>query len=43
MADFRNIASHSYHRVNLDIVEAIVTDDLPALLPQIDSMLADGI
>src|SRR2546425_5949725 len=34
MADFRNIASHSYHRVDLAIVEKIVEEDLPTLLPQ---------
>jgi uncharacterized protein with HEPN domain len=43
MADFRNIAAHSYHRVSFGIVESVVRDDLPRLIPQIDQMLGDGV
>ena len=43
MADFRNIAAHAYHRVNLDIVDAIVRESLTVLIPQIDRMLTDGV
>jgi uncharacterized protein with HEPN domain len=42
-ADYRIIAAHRYHQVDVQIVEDIVRTHLPDLLQQIDQMLADGI
>jgi len=40
MTSMRNRLIHAYFDVNLDIVWTTVTEDLPALLPALDSALA---
>jgi len=40
MAGMRNVASHEYHRLDVDIVESTLEVDLPKLIAQIDEMLA---
>ncbi|MEK6227489.1 MAG: HepT-like ribonuclease domain-containing protein [Chloroflexota bacterium] len=40
MAGMRNLTSHEYHRLDVEIVENTVQVDLPKLIGQIDQMLA---
>ncbi len=40
MVSMRNRLIHAYFDVDLDIVWTTVTDDLPALLPVLDGVLA---
>ena len=40
MAGLRNLASHEYHRLDLEIVETTIALDLPKLIIQIDRMLS---
>ena len=40
MTSMRNRLIHAYFDVNLDVVWTTVTEDLPALLPALDSALA---
>ncbi len=40
MAGMRNLTSHEYHRLDLEIVETTIAVDLPKLIAQIDRMLA---
>lgn len=40
MARMRNLASHEYHRIDVEIVESTIQVDLPGLIRQIDQMLA---
>jgi uncharacterized protein with HEPN domain len=42
MTSMRNHLIHAYFDVDLDIVWATVADDLPALLPVLDSALAEN-
>lgn len=43
MADYRIVAAHKYHQVDPQMVEDIIRNHLPALMTQIDKMLADRI
>ena len=40
MAGMRNLTSHEYHRLDVEIVESTIEDDLPKLITDIDEMLA---
>lgn len=42
MSDMRNKIIHDYFRVDLEVVWDVVQNDLPALKPQIDALLAPG-
>jgi uncharacterized protein with HEPN domain len=42
MVSMRNHLIHAYLDIDLDIVWTTVTDDLPSLLPVLDSALAEG-
>ena len=39
MYTMRNIVIHEYHGVNLSIIWQTVTEDLPALIPQLKEIL----
>lgn len=41
MYTMRNIVVHEYHGVNLKIIWQTVTEDLPALIPQLEKILAE--
>jgi uncharacterized protein with HEPN domain len=41
MAGMRNLTSHEYHRVDVEVVEATIRVDLPKLVALIDQMLAE--
>ncbi len=41
MYTMRNIVIHEYHGVNLKIIWQTVTEDLPALIPQLEKILAE--
>ena|SRR5580658_5425095 len=41
MVSMRNHIIHAYFDINLDIVWTTVTDDLPSVLPALDSALAE--
>jgi uncharacterized protein with HEPN domain len=41
MVSMRNRLIHAYFDVNLDIVWTTITEDLPALLPELDAALAN--
>jgi uncharacterized protein with HEPN domain len=40
MSGLRNLTSHEYHRLDVEIVERTIQDDLPKLITQIDEILA---
>ena len=40
MAGMRNLTSHEYHRLDVEIVESTIEVDLPKLIKQIDQILA---
>lgn len=40
MAGMRNLTSHEYHRLDIEIIENTIEVDLPKLITQIDQMLA---
>ena len=42
MSDMRNKVIHDYFRVDLEVVWDVAQNDLPALRPQIDALLALG-
>lgn len=39
MSDARNVMTHEYFRVNLDVVWDIITNNLPPLVPQLQNVL----
>src|SRR5439155_18171667 len=39
MAGLRNLTSHEYHRLDVEIIESTIDVDLPKLITQIDQML----
>jgi uncharacterized protein with HEPN domain len=39
MAGMRNLTSHEYHRLDVEIIESTIAVDLPKLITQIDQML----
>jgi uncharacterized protein with HEPN domain len=39
MAGMRNLASHEYHRLDVEIVESTIDVDLPKLIKHIDLIL----
>jgi len=41
MYTMRNIVVHEYHGVNLSIIWQTVTEDLPALIPQLKEILEE--
>jgi len=41
MYTMRNIVIHEYHGVNLSIIWQTVTEDLPALIPQLKEILEE--
>lgn len=41
MYTMRNIVIHEYHGVNLKIIWQTITDDLPALIPQLKEILVE--
>lgn len=40
MAGMRNLTSHEYHRLDVQVVESTIEVDLPKLIKQIDQILA---
>ena len=40
MSGMRNLTSHEYHRLDVEIIESTIEVDLPKLITQIDEMLA---
>jgi uncharacterized protein with HEPN domain len=41
MYTMRNIVIHEYHGVNLSIIWQTVTEDLPAIIPQLEEILEE--
>jgi uncharacterized protein with HEPN domain len=42
MAGMRNLTSHEYHRLDVEIVDSTIEVDLPKLIKQIDQILASS-